>query len=252
MRLPGLNRKAGRSLLAAGLIVGAGLCAVCQEWVSGIIWPEPAIVDPGPICGPPSDAIVLFGGQDLSQWDGGDKWLVQDGVAISRGGDIRTKASFGDCQLHVEWASPQQVQGTGQGRGNSGIYLADRYEVQILDSFRNTTYVDGQAGAIYKTKPPLVNACRGPGEWQVFDIIYNAPHFDSRGTLVKPGYLTVLHNGVLIQNHTEILGETAWDSPPQSRPHGPAPIRLQFHGNPVRFRNLWLREIPEPQPRRPA
>ena len=241
----------GRSLIAAGLLLGFGSLAVCKEWVSGIVWPEPAIVDPGPAGGPPSDAVVLFGGDDLSQWDGGDKWVIENGIATSRGGDIRTKASFGDCQLHLEWASPEKVSGSGQGRGNSGVFLGNLYEVQILDSFDNKTYIDGQAAALYKTKPPLVNACRKPGEWQTFDIIYDAPRFNEHGTLVKPGYLTVLHNGVLVQNHTEILGETAYEFPPLFKPHGPAPIRLQFHGNPVRFRNIWLREIPEPQPVRP-
>jgi hypothetical protein len=193
----------------------------------------------------------LFDGTDLSQWEGGEKWLVENGIASPRGGDIRTKASFGDCQLHLEWATPEKVSGSGQGRGNSGVFLGNRYEVQILDSHENPTYFDGQAGAIYKTKPPLVNASRKPGEWQSFDIIYTAPRSDSNGTLVKPGYLTVLHNGVLVQNHTELLGETAWDSPPIQKPHGDQPIRLQFHGNPVRFRNIWLRHIPEANPARP-
>jgi hypothetical protein len=241
----------GRSLVAMALLLGFGSWAVCKEWVSGIVWPEPAVVDPGPVGGPPSDAVVLFGGNDLSQWDGGEKWIIKDGIATSRGGDIRTKASFGDCQLHLEWASPEKVSGSGQGRGNSGVFLGNLYEVQILDSFDNKTYFDGQAAALYKTKPPLVNACRKPGEWQTFDIIYTAPRFNEHGLLVNPGHLTVLHNGVLVQNHTEILGETAYESPPILKPHGPAPIRLQFHGNPVRFRNIWLREIPEPRPVRP-
>jgi Domain of Unknown Function (DUF1080) len=246
-----LSGLAGRSVLVVGLILGAGTLAVCKEWVSGIVWPEPTVIDPGPAGGPPSDAVVLFGGTDLSAWEGADKWQVEEGVAIPRGGDIHTKASFGDCQLHLEWATPEKVSGSSQGRGNSGVFLGNRYEVQILDSFDNKTYFDGQAGAIYKTKPPLVNACRKPGEWQTYDIIYNAPRFNEHGLQVKPGYLTVLQNGVLVQNHTEILGETAWDSPPIPKPHGAAPIRLQFHGNPVRFRNIWLREIPEPEPTRP-
>jgi hypothetical protein len=193
--------------------------------------------------GPPSDAIVLFDGSDLSQWDGGDKWLVENGYAVSRGGGITTRDSFGDCQLHIEWASPEVVEGKGQGRGNSGVYLMGKYELQILDSYDNPTYFDGQAGAMYKTRPPLVNACRKPGEWQTYDIIFHAPRFDG-ATLTKPAYITVLHNGVLIQDHTELLGSTAWDSPPQYAPHPPkGPIHLQFHGNPVRFRNIWIREI---------
>lgn len=233
------------------MVIMLSTTAICSEWVSGIVWPEPAIVDPGPIGGPPSDAIILFNGKDLSQFEGGEKWVIEDDAASPRGGEIRTKASFGDCQLHLEWASPAKVSGRGQGRGNSGVFLGGLYEIQILDSFENTTYFDGQAGALYKTKPPLVNACRKPGEWQSYDIIYNAPRFDDHGTLLQPGYITVLHNGVLIQNHTEILGETSYEHPPVLKPHGPAPIRLQYHGNPVRFRNIWVREIPEPQPKRP-
>lgn len=240
-----------RSSVAGILILGVCSIAVCKEWVSGIVWPEPAVIDPGPAGGPPSDAIVLFDGKDLSGWAGGDKWIVADGVATSRGGDIQTKQSFGTCQLHIEWATPEKVEGSGQGRGNSGVFLANRYEVQVLDSFDNKTYFDGQAAALYKTKPPLVNACRRPGEWQTYDIIYCAPGYDEHGLLVKPGYITVLHNGVLVQNHTEILGDTTYESPPIPKPHGAAPIRLQFHGNPVRFRNIWVREIPEPTPVRP-
>ena len=245
------SKSFSRGLMTCGVILGLGSLAMCKEWVSGIVWPEPAVVNPGPIGGPPSDAIVLFDGTDLSQWEGGDKWVVENGIATSRGGDIRTKASFSDCQLHLEWASPDKVEGNGQGRGNSGVFLANQYEVQILDSYDNKTYIDGLAGALYKTKPPLVNACRKPGEWQTYDIIYTAPRFNEHGTIVKPGYVTVLHNGVLIQNQTEILGETAYEFPPILKPHAAAPIRLQFHGNPVRYRNIWLREIPEPQPVRP-
>ena len=244
------SRFVGR-LFVFGTVLTVGSLVMSKEWVSGIIWPEPAVVDPGPVGGPPSDAIVLFDGTDLSQWDGGDKWLVQDGSATARGGEIRTKASFGDCQLHIEWATPEEVKGSGQGRGNSGVFFGGRYEVQVLDSFDNKTYFDGQAGSLYKTKPPLVNACRKPGEWQSYDIIYNAPQFNEHGQVVKPGYFTVLHNGVLIQNHTELLGDTTYEQPPSYHAHGDAPIRLQFHGDPVRFRNIWLREIPEPDPKRP-
>jgi hypothetical protein len=240
-----------RSFAVAVLILGAGSIAISKEWVSGIIWPEPPIIEPGPSGGPPSDAVVLFDGKDLSQWDGGEKWVVENGYAISRGGDIRTKASFGTCQLHVEWATPEKVEGSSQGRGNSGVFLADRYEVQVLDSYDNKTYFDGQAGSLYKTKPPLVNACRKPGEWQTYDIIYTAPAYNEHGLLVKPGYVTVLQNGVLVQNHTEILGDTVYENPPIPKPHGAGPIRLQFHGNPVRFRNMWIRAIPEPNPIRP-
>lgn len=234
-------------------VLALGISATCaKEWVSGIIWPEPKMVDPGPVGGPPSDAVVLFGGADLSQWNGGDKWLVENGVATAKGGGITTKDSFGDCQLHVEWASPEKVEGKGQGRGNSGVYLMGRYEVQILDSFENETYFDGQAGSIYKTKPPLVNASRKPGEWQTYDIIFHSPRFDANGSLVKPGYVTVLHNGVLVQDHTELLGKTDFENPPAYSPHSERqPIHIQFHGNPVRFRNIWIREIPDIVGQRP-
>ncbi|HET6426642.1 MAG TPA: DUF1080 domain-containing protein [Planctomycetaceae bacterium] len=226
--------------------------AFAKEWVSGIVWPEPKVVDPGPVGGPPNDAVILFNGSDLSQWNGGDKWLVEDGVATAKGGGITTKESFGDCQLHVEWASPEKVEGSGQGRGNSGVYLMGRYEVQILDSYDNKTYFDGQAGSVYKTKPPLVNASRKPGEWQSYDIIFHAPRFDDHGSLLKPGYVTVLHNGVLVQDHTELLGKTDYENPPAYSPHPERqPISLQFHGNPVRFRNIWIREIPDIVGKRP-
>ena len=227
------------------LVALLALSLEAKEWVSGIVWPEPAIVDPGPICGPPSDAVVLFGGKDLSLWDGADKWKVQDGYAISGGNDIRSKQGFGDCQLHVEWATPEKVEGSGQGRGNSGVFMMGLYEVQILDSYQNKTYFDGQAASIYKQHPPLVNACRKPGEWQTYDIVFEAPRFDQQGKLTRPAYVTVLQNGVLVQNHFQIQGETSWDSPPKYKAHSDKlPIQLQFHGNPVRFRNIWVREVP--------
>jgi Domain of Unknown Function (DUF1080) len=241
-----------RSLLVAVLILSTTTLALSKEWVSGIVWPEPALVTPGENGGPPSDAIVLFDGADLSQWEHGDKWEIKDGVATAKGGGISTKEAFGDCQLHLEWASPDEVKGSGQGRGNSGVYLLGKYEVQILDSFENKTYFDGQAGSLYKTKPPLVNASRGPGQWQTYDIVFHGPRFDKQGQLLKPGYVTVLHNGVLIQDHTELLGGTAWDEPPTYKKHPERlPLQLQFHGNPVKFRNIWLREIPDLHPQRP-
>lgn len=222
-------------------------CGYSQEWISGIIWPTPPIIQPGTAGGPPSDAIALFDGQSLTAWHNGDKWSIADGVATVRGGDISTKEHFGDCQLHIEWATPEKVEGSGQGRGNSGIFLMDRYEVQILDSYENDTYVDGQAGALYKTRPPMVNACRGPGQWQTYDILFTAPRFDSTGVLVKPAYVTVLHNGVAIHNHTEILGNTWFHQPPAYDANHPekGPIRLQDHGNPMRFRNIWIRPLHE-------
>jgi hypothetical protein len=216
---------------------------VGAEYKSGKNWPEPKVVTPGENHSPPSDAIVLFDGKDLSKWEGG-KWIVEDGVATAHGGDIRTKESFGDYQLHVEWAEPEKVSGEGQGRGNSGVFLADRYEIQVLDSYQNPTYWDGACGSIYKQWPPMVNASRKPGEWQTYDIIFESPRFDDSGKLLKPGYATVLQNGIVVQNHSEIQGNTAWDQAPHYEPHPPRmPIHLQYHGNPVRYRNIWLREI---------
>jgi hypothetical protein len=240
-----------RRRIAAATIGGALLLALFElslhaaEWISGIPWKEPAVVDPGPVGGPPSDAIVLFDGKDLSKWDGAEKWQVKDGYAISGGNDIRSKQGFGNCQLHIEWATPEKVVGSSQGRGNSGVYMMGHYEVQILDSYDNKTYYDGQAASIYKQHPPLVNACRKPGEWQSYDIIFEAPRFDRAGKLKRPAFVTVLQNGVLVQNHFQIQGTTAWDEGPKYTAH-PAklPIQLQYHGNPVRFRNIWVREVP--------
>jgi hypothetical protein len=230
--------------LAAWLGLGATAWLVAGEYKSGKVWPEPKKVAPGEAGGAPSDAIVLFDGKDLSAFEGGEKWLIKDGVATVQGGSITSKQSFGDCQLHVEWASPAEVKGKGQGRGNSGLYLQDRYEVQILDSYDNETYFDGQAGAIYKQWPPLVNACRKPGEWQTYDIIFTAPRFDRDGKLTKPAYMTVLHNGVLIQNHAELQGSTSWFKAPEYTAHPEKlPLSIQYHGNPVQFRNIWIREL---------
>lgn len=197
----------------------------------------------------PSDAVVLFDGTDLSAWEsvnGGDaQWTVSNGtMTVKPGtGDIKTKESFCDIQLHFEWKTPTDVAGLeGQQRNNSGIFLQQRYEIQVLDSYNNKTYPNGQAGSVYKQTIPLVNAMREPGEWQEYDIIFNAPEFDGE-ELVKPGYVTVLHNGVLVQNHTEILGKTEWIGPASYEAHGCAPLQLQDHSNPVSFRNIWVREI---------
>jgi hypothetical protein len=212
---------------------------------------EPPVITPGAKPGdPPSDAIILFDGKDLSGWkslrDGGDaKWLVQDGyMQVTRTGDIATKQEFGDCQLHVEWATPAEVKGESQGRGNSGVFLMGRYEVQVLDSYQNPTYFHGQAASIYKQHAPLVNASRKPGEWQTYDIIFSAPVFDEIGNVSKRARVTVFHNGVLVQNNVEIYGETWHDRAPAYIPHGPTgPIKLQDHGNPMRFRNIWVRKL---------
>jgi hypothetical protein len=230
----------------------AGLAVQCAavgaaEYKPGVEWAEPKIIDPGPPGGPPSDAIVLFDGKDMSAFDGGEKWIVENGVVTGNGGSIRTKRPFGDVQLHLEYAAPEKVEGSGQGRGNSGVlFMSGRYEVQILDSYENVTYYDGQAAAIYKQHPPLVNACRKPGEWQTYDIIFTAPRFDLQGRLMTPAYATVLHNGVLVQNHFKLAGDTPYNRPPSYTPH-PAkmPLELQYHRNPVRFRNIWIREIQE-------
>jgi Domain of Unknown Function (DUF1080) len=216
---------------------------------------EPALIVPGSAGSPPSDAIVLFAGKDVSQWSsikGGEaKWLVQDGVmtVVPHSGNIATKQQFGDMQLHLEWATPAEGIGEGQGRGNSGVFLMGQYEVQILDSFQNKTYFDGQAAAIYKQYAPLVNASRAPGQWQTYDIIFHAPAFDGQGNVTKRARVTVLHNGVLVQDNVEILGSTSLKGGPQHDPpnykaHPPkAPLVLQDHNNPVRFRNIWVRPL---------
>ncbi|MFH5802911.1 DUF1080 domain-containing protein [Alienimonas sp. DA493] len=234
-------------VLLAGLCVPllAATAAGFQEWKSGIKWQEPEIVTPGETAAaPPSDAIILFGGTDLSAWEGGDKWKIEHGVATVNGGTIKTKQSFGDCQVHLEFRTPAEVKGSGQGRGNSGLHLMGQYEVQILDSYDNTTYYDGQASAIYKQSPPLVNASRPPGTWQTYDIVFEAPRFDENGALVRPAYVTVLHNGVATQVHQEILGGTAWHKPPSyDSTAEKGPMTLQWHNNPVSFRNIWVREL---------
>jgi hypothetical protein len=215
------------------------------------VWqPVPPVVTPGIGAAPPSDAIVLFDGKDLSQWEGTDgkpaRWKVEDGAFTAAGGatDIRTKRGFGDMQLHIEWRTPAKVVGEGQGRGNSGVYLQGRYEVQVLDSYENPTYSNGQAASIYKQYIPLVNASRKPGEWQSYDIIYRAPRFADDGSLRSPGYVTVLHNGVLVQDHVELKGSTVYTGLPKYEPHGiREQLLLQYHGNPVSYRNVWVREL---------
>jgi hypothetical protein len=223
------------------------------EWKPQLteVWePEPAIVTPGTQNSAPSDAIVLFDGKDFSKWesakDGGEvKWEIEDGamIMVKGTGVIQTKESFGDCQLHVEWRAPSKVIGDSQGRGNSGVFLQSTYEVQVLDSYDNRTYSNGQAASIYKQTMPLVNACRPPGEWQTYDIIYRAPRFKENGELDAPAYITVIHNGVLVQNHTQIKGDTPYIGLPKYKAHGELPLRLQDHGNPVGYRNIWIRKL---------
>jgi hypothetical protein len=239
-------------LCLSAMAIGLATAQDVREYKSGIIWPEPVIVTPGKDNAPPSDAVVLFDGKDLSKWTNGDNWIVKDGYATAAKSGITTKDSFGDCQLHLEFASPDVVKGSGQGRGNSGVYLMGKYEVQILDSYENKTYFDGQCASIYKQHPPLVNASRKPGEWQTFDIVFESPRFEKDGKLARPGYVTVLHNGIVVQNHFELQGGTYYDRPASYAAHSPrAPMHLQFHGNPVKFRNIWVRELKEIEGKKP-
>jgi hypothetical protein len=232
-----------------------------QKWrVHDITRQRPRVVTPGTESSkgrpgrPPSDAIILFDGKDLSQWvaslrggqTGEPKWNVENGyMEVVKGtGDIITRQKFGDCQLHVEWASPAEVANKGQFRGNSGVILMNRYEVQVLDSYENPTYADGQAGAMYGQWPPLVNACRKPGEWQTYDIVFEAPRFDG-DKLTKPAFVTVLHNGVLLHNHQQYIGDTPHARVGTYKPHAPEePLLLQNHGgDKVRYRNVWIRRL---------
>ncbi|MEN9555999.1 MAG: hypothetical protein RLZZ232_2285 [Planctomycetota bacterium] len=228
--------------------------SVAQEWKSGVDWQEPPLVTPGTSNdAPPSDAIVLFDGTSLEAWENGDQWLVQDGIAIPQKTAITTKQHFGDIQVHLEWSAPTEIRGAGQGRGNSGCYLMGLYEVQVLDSFENPTYFDGQAGSIYKQTPPMANAMRKPGEWNTYQIIFNAPRFRGNGDLLTPAYVTLIHNGVLLLNHFELHGATSYTEAPHYKAHPETgPISLQFHGDAVRFRNIWVRELKAPQGKRVA
>ena len=200
---------------------------------------------------PPEDAVILFDGSGTEAWqnteDGSEaSWKVSDGIlTVNPGaGAIRTRQSFGDVQLHLEWRAPVEVKGEGQGRGNSGVFLMERYEVQILDSYQNKTYTNGQAGSIYKQSPPLVNVTSPPGEWNSYDIIFKAPRFNINGLLISPATITVLHNGVLIQDHFELRGPTKYTGIPNYTAHPEQlPLVLQDHGNPVGFRNIWVREL---------
>lgn len=215
--------------------------------------PLPPVVTPGPPLPPvppPSDAIVIFDGKNLLNWvDSKGQpalWKVEgDYMEVVPGtGNIQTKMGFGSCQLHIEWATPYPPKGSGQDRGNSGVFLMGLYEVQVLDSYENKTYADGMAGAIYGQYPPLVNACRRPGEWQTYDIIFHAPKFDSQGKLLEPARMTVLQNGILIQDNVELTGPTAHKARPPYKAHADKlPLMLQDHNHPVRFRNIWLREL---------
>ncbi len=215
--------------------------------------PQPPVVDPGPAGKPvpaPSDAIVLFDGNDLSRWLDGKgqpaRWKVENGYmeVVAKTGSIQTEQRFGDCQLHVEWASPIEVQGESQERGNSGVFLMNIYEVQVLDCYDNETYPDGMTAALYGQYPPLVNACRPPGEWQTYDIIFHRPRFDEAGQVTAPARFTVFHNNILVHDNAELVGPTAHKVRPPYKAHADRlPISLQDHGNPVRYRNIWIREL---------
>ncbi len=213
--------------------------------------PYPPVVTPGATCGAaPSDAVVLFDGTNLDKWKNqkgeAATWKVENGYfeAVAKAGTLTTRDEFGDCQLHIEWASPSVVKGDSQGRGNSGVFLMGVYEIQVLDSYNNPTYADGQAASLYGQFPPLANACRGPGEWQAYDIIFEAPKFAADGKLEKPAYVTVMHNGVIVQHRREILGRGTHQRVATYAAHGPTgPLSLQDHGNPVRFRNVWVRPV---------
>ena len=223
--------------------------------------PVPAVVTPGKTCGSaPSDAIILFDGKDLSKWVLADDiakqadWIVNKGIITvnKHSGNIQTRQSFMDYQLHIEWRIPTNIQGSGQARGNSGLFLAstgkgdDGYELQILDSYNNSTYVNGQAGSIYKQYPPLVNANFPPGVWQSYDVIWTAPRFNEDGSLKSPARVTVFFNGILIQNNVKLKGPTLYIGHPAYKEHGACPIKLQAHGDksvPISFRNIWIRPL---------
>ncbi len=215
------------------------------------VWePQPRLVTPGAGTAAPSDAIVLFDGKNMDAWtlENGTpaQWTVNGDGSMTVGpgkGNIFSKKTFGDCQLHIEWRTPPVVKGEGQGRGNSGIFFQGRYEVQVLDNFGNKTYANGQAASIYKQSIPFVNACRPPGEWQAYDIIFIAPRFNADGIRIAPGHVTVLHNGIVVQNFTEIKGTSEYIGLPKNEAHGKGPFVLQDHGDLVSYRNIWVREL---------
>jgi hypothetical protein len=255
-------------LTALAALIGAILPVAAQaqpdpHWLAhDRARPLPTPVDPGSASTPaqpgkpPSDAVVLFDGRNVSSWVAMDgtptKWVVKDGAmeCVPGSGYIRTLQAFGDCQLHLEFAAPAKAEGEGQGRGNSGVFFGlDRYEIQVLDSHNNQTYADGSAASVYIQYPPLVNASRPPGQWQWYDIVWTAPRFDAEGKLISKAHVTVFHNGVLVQNHVELTGPTGWlTRAPYSAHPEKLPISLQDHGNPVRYRNIWVRELRQGKP----
>jgi hypothetical protein len=231
------------TLCICGIQVFSQDAKLTEDWTK-----KPVIVTPGCHQSPPSDAIILFQkAKDIANWEGRGgpaKWKASfKKMQVNGTGDIVTKEKFGDCQLHVEFRTPSKVKGDGQGRGNSGVYIQSQYEVQVLDSYINETYYNGQAGAVYKQSAPLVNASRKPGKWQAYDIVFHAPRFAADGSLTKPASVTVLHNGVLIQDHYELTGPTTYAGAPKYTAHGDMPLLLQDHGNPVCYRNVWIRKL---------
>jgi hypothetical protein len=235
----------GIPALGAGLLLIAA--AYGDRFVYPIVWPEPPVVTPGVNNSAPSDAVVLYDGKNFDAWKGAENWKPDADGGFTVKGNLETKRDFGDCQLHVEWAEPNPPHGKDQGRGNNGIgFMGARYEIQVLDSYENPTYFEGQCASVYNQTPPMVNASRKPGEWQTYDIVFNVPHFDAEGKVVKPAYVTVLHNGVLVQNHTEVKGYTYYDKPNTYTKHAEKlPLVLMYHGDPVRFRNIWIRDVKE-------
>ncbi len=254
--------------LVAAVFVAASTVSLAQQ--SAVkpkpeeteVWtPVPAVVTPGATCGAaPSDAIVLFDGENEDQWVSAQdhtpaQWIVHDGILTvnKKAGNIETKRRFKDYQLHLEFRIPADITGSGQGRGNSGVFLAstgpgdDGYELQVLDNYNNATYVNGMVGSLYKQAIPLANAARKPGEWQTYDVIWTAPEFHADGSLASPAYATVFFNGVLVENHFELKGQTLYIGKPFYKAYDRAPIKLQAHGDksqPISFRNIWVRELP--------
>ena len=237
-------------LLLSILVLFPYVVSIAQEPDETEDWSRrPVVILPGNQNSAPSDAIILFDGENLDAWTGRkgpSTWQIVDGAieVIPGNGSLVTKKEYGDIQLHIEWQTPREITGKGQERGNSGVYLMTLYEVQVLDSWDNETYYNGQAGAVYKQHIPLVNASLPPGVWQSYDIVFTAPRFDINKDLIQPAYITVFHNGVLIQNHVELKGPTHDSGIPEYHFHeGKMPLMLQDHSNKLRFRNIWIREL---------
>jgi len=246
-------------LVVLGAVAALSLGAAAQDkpseaWqIHDLNRPMAPVITPGPAgppVPPPCDAVVLFDGKDLSKWTDAKgqpaRWKVENGYfeVVPKTGDIRTVQGFGDCQLHVEWMAPSPAKGEGQDRGNSGVFLMGLYEVQVLDCYNNKTYADGQTAAIYGQYPPFVNACRPPGKWQTYDIVFHRPRFDKDGKVVSPARMTVFHNGVLVHEDAVLTGPTGHHvRPPYTMHADRLPVSLQDHGHPVRFRDIWVRNL---------